>query len=69
MSETLSFEAPVKLIKAAKLICEQYNYPLESFLRDALRSEIDRNALDHFDELSYHIRKDFSRQVLTMIDD
>ena len=69
MSETLSFQAPEKLVKAAKMICEQYDYPLESFLCDALRSEIDRNALDHFDELSYTIRKDFSKQVLTMIDD
>jgi hypothetical protein len=69
MSETLSFEAPEKLIKAAKMICEHYGYPLESFLRDALRSEIDRNALDHFEELSYNVRKDFSKQVLTMIDD
>jgi len=69
MSETLSFKAPEKLVKAAKMICEQYEYPFEAFLCDALRSEIDRNALDHFDELSYNIRKDFSRQVLTMIDD
>ena len=69
MSQTLSFEAPEKLIKAAKLICENYGYSFESFLCDALRSEIDRNALDHFEELSYIIRKDFSKQVLTMIDD
>ena len=69
MSQTLSFEAPEKLVNAAKLICEKYGYSLESFLCDALRSEIDRNALDNFEELSYSIRKDFSRQVLTMIDD
>jgi len=69
MSETLSFEAPEKLIKAAKLICELYTYPIESFLVDALRSEIDRNAHDLFDELSYEGRKDFSKQVLAIIDD
>lgn len=69
MSETLSFEAPEKLIKAAKLICELYTYPIESFLVDALRSEIDRNAHDLFDELSYEGRKDFSKQVLVIIDD
>lgn len=69
MSETLSFEAPEKQVKAAKLICEKYGYSLESFLCDALRSEIDRNALDHFEELSYNVRKNFSKQVLTMIDD
>jgi len=69
MSETLSFEAPEKLVKAAKLICELYKYPIESFLVDALRSEIDRNAHDIFDELSYTGRKDFSKQVLAIIDD
>ena len=69
MSETLSFEAPDKLAKAAKMICEHYGYPLETFLCDALRIEIDRNALDHFDELSYVGRRNFSKQVLTMIDD
>ena len=69
MSETLSFEAPKKLVKAAKLICELYAYPIESFLVDALRSEIDRNALDHFDELSFTGRKDFSKQVLSIIGD
>lgn len=69
MSETLSFEAPEKLVKAAKLICELYTYPIESFLVDALRSEIDRNALDNFDELSYTDRKNFSKQVLAIISD
>ena len=69
MSETLSFEAPEKLVKAAKLICELYKYSIESFLVDALRSEIDRNAHDIFDELSYTGRKDFSKQVLAIIDD
>jgi hypothetical protein len=69
MSETLSFEAPEKLVKAAKMICEHYKYPIESFLVDALRSEIDRNAHDLFDDLSYTGRKDFSKQVLAMIDD
>ena len=68
MSETLSFEAPEKLVKAAKLICEHYEYPLESFLVDALKYEIDRNALDMFDELSYRGRKDFSKEVLMMIE-
>ncbi len=69
MSETVSFEAPEKLVKAAKLICELYKYPIESFLVDALRSEIDRNAHDNFDELSYVGRKDFSIQVRALIDD
>jgi hypothetical protein len=69
MSETLSFEAPEKIVKAAKLICEFYKYPIESFLVDALRSEIDRNAHDLFDELSYAGRKDFSKQVLAIIED
>ena len=69
MSETLSFEAPEKIVKAAKLICEFYKYPMESFLVDALRSEIDRNALDLFDELSLTGRRDFSKQVLAMLDD
>ena len=69
MSVTLTFNAPEKLVKAAKMICEQYNYPLESFLCDALRYEIDRNAHDNFNDFSYTIRKDFSKEVLTMIDD
>ena len=68
MPETLSFEAPDQLARAAKMICERFNISLEAFLNDALRSEIDRNAHDLFDELSYSIRKGFSKQVLEMID-
>jgi hypothetical protein len=68
MPETLSFEAPDRMVRAAKMICERFNISLESFLNDALRSEIDRNAHDIFDELSYSVRKDLSKQVLEMID-